>query len=130
MGIGAVVAVVTEDEVFVLRHCLRTIGIVEILVDIGLIKRESIAVHIGDINRSILYLYHLSRERDNPFYKRTALVLGGVKNNHIAPLWFTEPVGRFYDQYSFTGVKVRLHADALYDSALHSKLHCNKDEQC
>jgi len=130
MGIGAVVAVVTEDEVLVLRYCLRTIGIVGILVDIGLIKRESIVVHIGDINRSILYLHHLSRERDNSFNKRAALVLGGVKYNHIAPLWFTEPVGRFYDQYSFIGMKVGLHADALNDSALYSELHCNKDEQC
>ena len=59
MRIGAVVSVIAKDEVFVLEQHQGAIGIGRLLVDIGLVKWECIAVDIGYMNLAVLYLHHL-----------------------------------------------------------------------
>jgi hypothetical protein len=125
MRIIAVVAIITEDEVFVLRNYCGRHRVVWRRHDIWLIQSSAV-----DKNFAVFNLHGIAGQANNAFDERVGGLLiwrGRVKDYYISALWARGMVTHLVNYNAFTLLEIGLHTGHYHSIALYSEMKESKN---
>ncbi len=107
--VGAVVAVVAHDKVFIFAKSTFDVGKSRV-IDVWLLKQYSIGISfVVDVDLTIADFNGFTRGSNNTFDKRDSNILWPLEDNNITTVWRAETIRNLVDDNILVVVEVGFH---------------------